>query len=278
MYFKPITRRRPLSEKEIDLNAMYHNDRFPLSNQYDGKWVAENQMGPNVLWLTEWLTEKIELKAGMRVLDMGCGNAMSSIFLAKEFGVTVFANDLWIKATENWERIREAGVEDRVYPIHVEARLLPYADAFFDAIVSLDSYHYFGTDDLYLNSFVKLLKPGGQIGIVVPGLMREFPDGTPPEYFTRKQKSGGTFWVDECWTIRTLDWWKTHWGHSSLIEIELADTLEDGGKHWLQHEHVTDAAGTSPFPSDVEFLEADGGRYLGFVRMIARRKETDSSA
>ena len=263
-----------MSEKKIDLNKMLHNDRFPRSNKYDGKWVAENQMGPNSLWLTEWLCEEMGLKPGMRVLDMGCGRAMSAIFLAKEFGVTVFANDLWIKATDNWKRIREAGVEDRGFPIHAEARSLPYAEEFFDAIVSLDSYHYYGTDDLYLNYFAKFVKPGGRIGIVVPALMREFPDGTPPAYFTRKQKSGGVFWVDECWSIRTLDWWRTHWGHSSLVDIELADTLEDGCKHWLQHEHVTDAAGTSPFPSDVEALEADGGRYIGFVRMIARRGES----
>jgi len=264
-----------LSENDYDYNAAYHNDRFPLSNQYDGKWVAENQMGPNALWLAEWLTEDMPLEAGMRVLDMGCGTAMTSIFLAKEFGVTVFANDLWIKATDNYERIREAGVEDRVYPIHAEARSLPYADGFFDAIVSLDSYQYYGTDDLYLNSFVKFLKPGRQIGIVVPGLMKEFPGGRVPEHLAAIQSHGGPWWSDECWSIRTLDWWKTHWGHSSLVQIELADTLEDGWRHWLLHEKVKPPERrVCPFPPEAEVLEADGGRYIGFVRMIARRGES----
>ncbi|HUV38998.1 MAG TPA: methyltransferase domain-containing protein [Planctomycetota bacterium] len=263
-----------MSEEQYDFNAAYHNDRFPRSNQYDGKWVAENQMGPNALWLTEWLTEEMPLEAGMRVLDMGCGTAMTSIFLAKEFGVTVFANDLWIAATENWKRIVEAGVADRVFPIHAEAHALPYADDFFDAIVSLDSYQYYGTDDLYLNAFVRFLKPGGQIGIVVPGLMREFPDGTPPEHFTRVQSNGVSFWADDCWSFHTVEWWRTHWGHSSLVEVELADTLEDGCKHWLLHEKVKPPEKrVCPFPPDIECLEADGGRYIGFVRMIARRKE-----
>ena len=49
------------------------------------------------------------LEPGTRILDMGCGAALSSIFLAKEFGVEVWAADLWVKPTENWQRITEAG-------------------------------------------------------------------------------------------------------------------------------------------------------------------------
>jgi ubiquinone/menaquinone biosynthesis C-methylase UbiE len=41
-------------------------------------------MGPNPLWLTEWLCELMDLRPGMRVLDLGCGRAPSSIFLAFE--------------------------------------------------------------------------------------------------------------------------------------------------------------------------------------------------
>jgi len=262
-----------LSTDTMDWHGLVRDERFPLAAKYDPQWVVENQMGPNVLWLTEWLCEKMDLKPGVRVLDMGCGMAMSSIFLAKEFGVQVWANDLWISAADNWKRIREAGVEDRVFPIHAEAHALPYAGDFFDAIVSLDSYHYYGTDDLYLATFAKLVKPGGQIGIVVPGLMRDFEEEVP-EHLTRKQKSGGVFWAEECWSIHTMQWWRDFWDRSSLVDVELADTLPDGWKLWLRFERAIDAAGANRFPSDVEVLEADGGRYLGFVRMVARRKET----
>ena len=86
------------------LTEMLTMEEFPLSAKYDPEWVLENEMGPNVLWLTEALCQVMELKPGMRVLDMGCGKAMSSIFMAKEFGVQVWANDLWIKATDNWRR------------------------------------------------------------------------------------------------------------------------------------------------------------------------------
>jgi len=41
---------------------------------------------------------------------MGCGTAMTSIFLAKEFGVQVWANDLWISATDNFRRNPTSGL------------------------------------------------------------------------------------------------------------------------------------------------------------------------
>lgn len=167
-------------------------EQFPLSSKYDPEWVLKNQMGPNALWLIEWLCQKMEMKSGMRVLDMGCGKAISSIFLAKEFGVQVWANDLWISASDNGQRIREADLENQIYPIRAEAHSLPYAEEFFDAIVCVDAYAYFGTDDLYLNYFHKFVRPGGQIGIVVPGLVRDF-DGRVPEHLVRRQKSGGVF-------------------------------------------------------------------------------------
>jgi len=62
-------------------------DRFPRSSAYDPAWIVENQMGPNALWLTEFLCEAKELRPGMRVLDLGCGKALSSVFLASEFDV-----------------------------------------------------------------------------------------------------------------------------------------------------------------------------------------------
>ena len=88
-----------------------NNSLYPRSQKYDIDWMVQNSMGPNVIWLTEALTGVMTLEPGMRVLDMGCGKAISFIFLAKEFGVEVWAADLWVKPTENWERIRGADLD-----------------------------------------------------------------------------------------------------------------------------------------------------------------------
>src|SRR3954451_5743373 len=149
-------------------------ERFNNSNQYHPEWVTTSVTGgANSLWLTEWLTAAMDLRPGMRVLDLGCGRASSSILLLREFGVQVWATDLWFSAAENIERIRGAGVEDGVFPLHADARSLPFAPDFFDAILCIDSYPYFGTDDLYLNYLAHFVKPGGWLGIAGAGLVKE---------------------------------------------------------------------------------------------------------
>ncbi|NLB79163.1 MAG: SAM-dependent methyltransferase, partial [Clostridiaceae bacterium] len=54
-------------------------------------WIFSNSMGPNPIWLTEYLVQPFDLKPGMRVLDLGCGKGITSVFLAREFGVQVYA-------------------------------------------------------------------------------------------------------------------------------------------------------------------------------------------
>jgi len=114
-------------------------------------------MGPNVLWLAESLTQALPIQPGERVLDLGCGKALSSIFLAREFWAQVTATDLWVPEEDNQRRIAEAGVADRVTAVRAEAHALPFGDAEFDVVISLDAYHYFGTDDLYLGYFARFV-------------------------------------------------------------------------------------------------------------------------
>ncbi|MFN8508194.1 MAG: hypothetical protein U0547_11585 [Dehalococcoidia bacterium] len=92
--------------------------RYPRTEQRRARWFAEPPMGPHVLWLAEHLSQEMELKAGMRVLDLGCGRAISGMFLAEEFGVEVRAADLWIRPMVNWPRIEAAGLGGRVFPLH----------------------------------------------------------------------------------------------------------------------------------------------------------------
>src|SRR5215472_6674547 len=154
--------------------------RFPRSARYNPEWIRASISGAaNALWMAEWLAGALDLQPGMRLLDLGCGRAASSIFLQREFGVQVWATDLWFSASENLRRIRDAGADDGVFPIHADARSLPFATEFFDAIVCIDCFPYFGTDDLYLNYLARFLRPGGPLGIAGAGLMQEI-EGAPP--------------------------------------------------------------------------------------------------
>jgi SAM-dependent methyltransferase len=237
------------------------SDRFPRASQYHPDWILTHASGgANALWLTEWLTEALDLKPGLRVLDLGCGRAATSIFLRREFGVRVWATDLWFSATENFQRIRDAGVEEGVFPIHADARSLPFAAEFFDAIVCIDCYYYFGTDDLYLNYLAQFVKPGGPIGIAGAGLVREI-DGPVPEHLRG-------WWTQDLWSFHSAAWLRRHWERTGILAVEVADTMPDGWKVWLDW-HRT---GWPDNTAEIQALEADAGQYLGYVRAVGRRR------
>lgn len=252
--------------KQPEDENILENRMFPRSNKYDPQWIISNQMGLNPLWLTEWLGEKMPLTSGMRVLDLGCGKALSSVFLAKEYGVQVWAADLWVKPTDNYVRIKEIKLDDHIFPIHADARSLPFAEGYFDAILCTDAYIYFGTDDLYLDYLHRFVKPGGQIGITVPGFMREIKGRLPDHLLP--------FWAQECWTWHTVEWWHCHWERTGLVKDVSVEALPKGWKLWLQWKKArAKVEGENPLlMSDIEVLKNDKGRYMGFIRMVGRRK------
>jgi SAM-dependent methyltransferase len=250
---EPVEIRMPIDEPLV-------SDRFPRSSKYHPEWVmASMSGGANSLWLTEWLAETLELKPDMRVLDLGCGRAASSIFLRREFGVQVWATDLWFSASENFQRIQDAGVADGVFPIHAEARSLPFAADFFDAIVSIDSFSYYGTDDLYLSYLARFVKPGSPVGIAGAGLLLEI-EGPVPIHLQE-------WWTPDLWCLHSPAWWRRHWERTGVVEIDVADTLPDGWQLWRAW-HKAIAPDNLV---EVATVEADRGSYLGYVRVVGRR-------
>ncbi|MDZ4782732.1 MAG: class I SAM-dependent methyltransferase [Planctomycetia bacterium] len=245
----------------MTLDNRLFSEKFPRSSKYHPEWVVGSASGgANALWLTEWLAEAMDLRPGMRVLDLGCGRAMSSIFLHREFGVQVWATDLWFDASENLQRIRDAGAEDGVFPIHADARSLPYAADFFDAIVSIDSFIYYGTDDMYLSYLARLVKPGGPIGIAGAGLVREI-EGALPDHLR-------AWWTPELWSLHSANWWRRHWERTGIMEIDTADTMPDGWQLWRDWHKLV-----APHnEAEINTLGADRGEYLGYVRHVGRRR------
>lgn len=236
--------------------------RFPRASSYHPEWIlAGVGGGANPLWLTEWLSEALELRPGMRVLDLGCGRGLSSVFLCREFGVQVWATDLWFSASENIQRVRDAGVEDGVFPIRADARSLPFSEGFFDAIVSIDSFMYYGTDDLYLNYLARFVKPGGPIGIALAGFLNEIQDGVPEHM--------AEWWGTEMpYCLHSASWWRRHWERSGILDVTVADTLPDGWQYWRDWLKLIAPSNET----EIKAIEADAGRYFGYVRAIGRRR------
>lgn len=237
--------------------------RFPRASKYHPDWILSGVSGgAPCLQLTEWLCEAVPLKPGMRVLDLGCGRALSSIFLRGEFGVEVWAADLWFDPSENFLRIRDAGVADGVYPIRADARSLPFAVDFFDAVVSVDSLLHYGSEDGYLRSLARFVKPGGVIGIAQAGLVQGLPDPVPGHL--------ERWWSeDQPWCLHSASWWRRHWERTGILDLALADSLPEVWRNWL--DWLRRIAPDNQ--TEISSVESDAGEYLGFVRVVGRRRE-----
>jgi SAM-dependent methyltransferase len=145
-----------------------------------------------------------------------------------------------------------------VFPIHADARQLPFAGEFFDAVLCIDAYNYFGTDDLYLNYLVHFLRPGGILAFVSAGLTDDFGSEVP----THLQR----FWGADSWNIHSAAWWREHVAKTRLVEVLESGCIANGWELWLEWAQATDASAWYQ-----EMLAVDRGRYLGYVGVIAKR-------
>ncbi len=234
---------------------------YGKTEKYDKDFLDANMMGPNSMMILEEILEKVPLKAGMRVLDLGCGMGLTSIFLAKEYGVRVFALDLWVSATDNYRRFQEMGVEGDIVPIHADALDMPFADEFFDAVVSVDSYHYFGNNDGFFPEKVRpLLKKNGMIAIAFPGMKHEVQGDVPVDM--------KPYWDAEALsTWHCMDWWRPKFerelDHLKIWELR---SFHEAWNSWLGTDN--------PYAiNDREMIRKDDGRYMNLIGITGSLKE-----
>ena len=234
-------------------------NRF-ISEKSNVEFLKANMMGPNAMRISEELASYLDIKEGMRVLDLGCGCGLSTLMLIQKYAVTAFAADLWISPTENHERFQTLGIDGKAVPISVDAtKGLPFAKGYFDVLFSVDAYHYFGDTEEMLPSLIPFVKKGGCIAVAVPGIKYEFGENVPDEM--------KPFWNDEvARTIHSLDWWKELWSREKGVEmIDVREMLccKQAWEEWL--------TSSNPYAvDDREMMKAESGKYFNFVQLIAK--------
>lgn len=218
-------------------------------------------MGPNPLWQLEALLTQVEIKPGMKVLDLGCGRGATSVFLTRELDARVMACDLWVPEEELRETLEHAGVSGQAEAINADARALPFDADEFDVVVSIDAFEYFGTDVRFLPSLLKHLRSGGQLGMTTPGLVDDPYDATPPATVTDV-----VGWEVGAW--HSPSWWATHWGLSRLVD-QVRTLMQPGSQDdWLTWAEMTGEPHGSPL---MNMLQAqDSG--VGFVLASAVKR------
>jgi cyclopropane fatty-acyl-phospholipid synthase-like methyltransferase len=231
-----------------------------MSDPDNLEFLMNNMMGPNVLRVSEEMASYLDIKKGMRVLDLGCGCGLSTFLLVQKYGAEVFATDLWIAPTKNYERFQILGIEDKAIPLLADVtKGLPFANGYFDILFCVDAYHYFGRTEEMLPSLIPYVKKGGYIAVAVPGWQKEMANSIPKELKPFLSE-------EDAETFQTANWWRNLWSKAegiNIIDCKEMACCRQAWEEWLK----------SPNPyavSDRGMLEAEGGKYYNFIQLIAK--------
>ena len=202
---------------------------------YSHLMTADMLMGPNSARILDELLTKYPLclNADDIILDLGCGKGLTSLLVAKETGAKVYANDLWISAEENAQRFESWGVDEQVTPVHEDANRLCFPEKSFQALVSVDSYHYFATEKgFFSKKILPFLKDDAVVLIGIPGMKNAF-SGRSEELLPQ--------WLgDEAYMFRSPDEWAdiigTHERIASVHTWEM-DCFDSAWSEWFTTEH-----------------------------------------
>ncbi len=237
--------------------------KYNKAEKYNTPFLKSLIMGPNPIKLEEELLQNHKIPSGATVMDLGCGRGLTSAFLVKEYGFRTFAVDLWVSATENKQFFDRMGLTtEQIISIHADATALPFAEEFFDAVVSTDSYNFFGRDPEYLDQqLLPFVKHGGYIYITIPGMKKDRHDNPPEELLLS--------WTPEQLDyIHDADYWRGIVGRSEgaeIISVHEMESNEECWNDWLESDNEYAR-------SDRKSMEAGAGKYLNFVAIILRRK------
>lgn len=236
---------------------------YSKSEKYSSPALQAKIMGPNPVKLEEELLLDHRIPEGAVVCDLGSGQGLTSVFLAKEYGFTVYAADLWSDPEENRRFFDEMGLSrEQIIPIKADAADLPFEKEFFNAVVSTDSYNYFGRDPRYLDEkLLPFVKSGGYLYIAIPGMKKDLHDALPPELLLS--------WTPEQLDyLHDADYWRKITGEcrgAEVLSVKEMESNEEVWADWLRQENEY-AVG------DRKAMEAGGGKYLNFIAIVLRKK------
>lgn len=237
--------------------------KYEKTKKYNIDLINKKIMGPNPLKLEEELMMNNKIKEGSVVMDLGSGTGITSVFLAKEYNLKVYATDLWSNPEDNKKFFEEMGLTDKeIISVKMDATNLKYEKDFFDAIISTDSYNYFGRDENYLdNKLLPFVKQGGYIYIAVPGMKKDCHDNIPKELLLSWSKEQLDY-------IHDINYWKniiSKSKDSEIISIYEMESNEECWNDWIKCDNEYSR-------NDKKAIDAGALKYLNFIAIILRKK------
>lgn len=237
--------------------------KYARSEKYCTPELMAMMMGPNPVKLMEELMQDSRIAPGSRVCDLGSGQGLTSVFLAKEYGYRVYAADLWSEPEEHVPFFEAMGLTaEQIVPVKADASNLPFEKEFFDAVASTDSYHYFGREPGFLDEkLLPFVRSGGYVYIAIPGMKKDCHDALPAELLLS--------WTPEALeTMHDAAWWEALVRRSRSAEVITVCEMESNDEVWQDW-----LAQENPYAvGDRKTMNAGGGKYLNFIKIVLRKK------
>lgn len=112
-----------------------------------------------------YLSDRLSLRPGMRVVDIGCGVGGPMRYLARITGAHITGINIDAYQIEKAQRYnRQAGLEDRCALIEADFLDIPVNDASFDAAYSFEATCHAPDKVSVYSEIARVLKPGGLFG------------------------------------------------------------------------------------------------------------------
>ncbi len=139
---------------------MHHGYYGPDGNQKKDRRTAQ-------IDLIEELLQWAGIQQAQNILDVGCGIGGSSLYLAQKFNAIATGITLSpVQATRAHERAESAGLKTKTQFQVADALNMPFADASFDLVWSLESGEHMPDKVKFLQECYRVLKPGGKLIMV----------------------------------------------------------------------------------------------------------------
>jgi SAM-dependent methyltransferase len=253
--------------------------KYPELDAYSREDIWRD-IGPGGLYLVSRLAVALDLRPNAWVLDLGCGAAESSLYLAEHYQARVVAADLWTDPGDNAIKIAIRGQRGNVLPMRLDAsQPMPFAREFFDAILCVNNLNFYGTDLAVVDRIAGHLKVGGVFCSGGECLSEEFtPEqiANPPEVYAFAEE----VWRDDFLTSHSPGWWAAHIARSSVLELVSCEEVEDGPRYYEEQALLSEPHGyfgMSPQQARaLEIRQIEYGRehrpYMTVYQLVARRK------